>query len=106
MGQNGVGAAQQQHKVRQSGKPCHRQHHAKGQRRKKAGGGKTGGGVGVLTAQAAADNGAGAVPQHKAQSLNNGHQAGNHAHRAGGAGGDAPHKKGIGQVVDAGDQHA
>ena len=105
MGQNGFGTAQQHHEVRQGGKTDHGQHYAKGQRRKKAGGSKAGGGVGILTAQAAADDGAGAVPQHKAQRLNNGHQAGNDAHRAGSAGGDAPHKKGIGQIVDAGDQH-
>ena len=105
MGQNGFGTAQQHHKVRQGGKADHRQHYAKGQRRKKAGGSKAGGGVGILTAQAAADDGAGAVPQHKAQRLNDGHQAGNDTHRAGSAGGDAPYKKGIGQIVDAGDQH-
>lgn len=35
MGQNGFGAAQQHHKVRQGGKADHRQHYAKGQRRKK-----------------------------------------------------------------------
>ena len=105
MGQNGFGTAQQHHKVRQGGKADHRQHYAKGQRSKKAGRGKAGGGVGILTAQAAADDGAGAVPQHKAQRLYDSHQAGNDAHRAGSAGGDAPYKKGIGQIVDAGDQH-
>ena len=105
MGQNGFGTAQQHHEVRQGGKADHRQHYAKGQRGKKAGRGKAGGGVGILTAQAAADDGAGAVPQHKAQRLNDGHQAGNDTHRAGSAGGDAPYKKGIGQIVDAGDQH-
>ena len=105
MGQNGFGTAQQHHEVRQGGKTDHRQHYAKGQRSKKAGGSKAGGGVGILTAQAAADDGAGAVPQHKAQRLNDGHQAGNDTHRAGSAGGDAPYKKGIGQIVDAGDQH-
>ena len=105
MGQNSIGAAQQHHKVRQGGKAGHRQHYAKGQCRKKAGGSKAGGGVGILTAQAAADDGAGAVPQHKAKRLNNGHQAGNDTHRTGSAGGDAPYKKGIGQIVDAGDQH-
>ena len=61
--------------------------------------------INLTAAQAAADDGARAVPQHKAQRLNDGHQAGNDAHRAGSAGGDAPHKKGIGQIVDAGDQH-
>ena len=105
MGQNGLGAAQQHHKVRQGGKAGHRQHYAKGQRRKKAGGSKAGGGVGILTAQAAADDGAGAVPQHKAKRLNNGHQAGNDAYRAGSTGGDLAHKKGVGQIVNAGDQH-
>ena len=105
VGQNGIGAAQQHHKVRQGGKTSHCQHYAKGQRRKKAGGSKAGGGVGILTAQAAADDGAGAVPQHKAQRLYDCHQAGNDAHRTGSAGGDAPYKKGIGQIVDAGDQH-
>ena len=48
---------------------------------------------------------AGAVAQHKAQRLDDGHQAGNDTHRAGSAGGDAPYKKGIGQIVDAGDEH-
>ena len=105
MGQNGLGAAQQHHEVRQGGKAGHCQHYAKGQRRKKAGRGKAGGGVGILTAQAAADDGARAVPQHKAQRLYNSHQTGNDAHRTGSAGGDAPYKKGIGQIVDAGDQH-
>ena len=81
MGQNGLGAAQQHHEVRQGGKADHCQHYAKGQRRKKAGGSKAGG------------------------SVNDGHQAGNDAHRAGSTGGDAPHKKGIGQIVDAGNQH-
>ena len=56
--------------------------------------------------KAAADDGAGAVAQCKAKRLNNGHQAGNNAHRTGSAGGDLAHKKGIGQIVDAGDEHA
>ena len=105
MGQDGFGAAQQHHEVRQGGKADYRQHYAKGKCRKKAGGSKAGGGVGILTAQAAADDGAGAVPQHKAQRLYDGHQAGNDAHRAGSAGGDVAYKKGIRQIIDAGDQH-
>ena len=105
VGQNGLGAAQQHHEIRQCRKADHCQHHAEGQRCEKAGGGKAGGGVGVLTAQAAADNGAGAVPQHEAQRLDDGHQAGNNAHRARSAGGDLTHKKGISQIVNAGDQH-
>ena len=50
MGQDGLGAAQQHHEVRQGGKADHCQHYAKGQCRKKAGGSKAGGGVGILTA--------------------------------------------------------
>ena len=105
VGQNGGRAAQQHHEAGQGRKADDGQHHADGQCRKKAGGSKTGGGLGVAAAQAAADDGAGAVAQREAQRLNDGHQAGNDAHRAGSAGGDAPHKKGIGQIVDAGDQH-
>ena len=37
--------------------------------------------------------------------LDNGHQAGNDAHRARSAGGKLADKKRIGQVVDAGDEH-
>ena len=105
VGQNGLGAAQQHHEAGQSGKAHNGQHHASGQSSKKAGGSKAGGGIGVPAAKAAADDGAGAVAQCKAKRLNNGHQAGNNAHRTGSAGGDLAHKKGIGQVVDAGDEH-
>ena len=79
--------------------------HAKHQSREKAGGRKPGGGGGVAAAQAAADDGAGPVAQHKAQRLDDGHQAGNNAHGTGRTGGDLAHKKGVGQIVDAGDQH-
>ena len=106
VGQDGLGAAQQQHEVGQRGKADEGQHHTNGQRREKAGGSEPGGCFGVPAAQTAADDGAGAVAQRKAQSLNNGHQAGNDAYRAGSAGGDLAHKKGVGQIVDAGDQHA
>ena len=105
VGQNGLGAAQQHHEAGQSGKAHNGQHHANGQSSKKAGGSKAGGGISVPAAKAAADDGAGAVAQRKAKRLNNGHQAGNNAHRTGSAGGDLAHKKGIGQVVDAGDEH-
>ena len=106
VGQDGGRAAQQHHEAGQGRKADDGQHHADGQCRKKAGGSKTGGGLGVAAAQAAADDGAGPVAQHKAQRLENGHQAGNDAHRTGCAGGDLAHKKGVGQIVDAGDEHA
>ena len=106
VGQDGLGAAQQQHEVGQRGKADEGQHHTNGQRREKAGGSEPGGCFGVPAAQTAADDSTGAVAQRKAQSLNNGHQAGNDAYRAGSAGGDLAHKKGVGQIVDAGDQHA
>ena len=105
VGQDGLGAAQQHHEVGQGAKARHGQHHAKHQSREKAGGRKPGGGGGVAAAQAAADDGAGPVAQHKAQRLDDGHQAGNNAHGTGRTGGDLAHKKGVGQIVDAGDQH-
>ena len=105
VGQDGLGAAQQHHEVGQGAKARHGQHHAKHQSREKAGGRKPGGGGGVAAAQAAADDGAGPVAQHKAQRLDDGHQAGNNAHGTGRTGGDLAHKKGVGQIVNAGDQH-
>ena len=105
MGQDGLGAAQQHHKIGQGEQACRCDDAAEHQRCEEAGGSKPGGSIGVLAAQAAADDAAGAVAQHEAQRLENGHQAGNDTHRAGSAGGDAPYKKGIGQIVDAGDQH-
>ena len=106
MGQDGLGAAQQHHKIGQGEQACHCDDAAEHQRREEAGGSKPGGGIGVLAAQAAADDAAGAVAQHEAQRLDNGHQAGNDAHCTGCAGGDLAHKKGVGQIVDAGDEHA
>ena len=106
MGQDGLGAAQQHHKIGQGEQARHCDDTAEHQRREEAGGSKPGGSIGVLAAQAAADDAAGAVAQHEAQRLENGHQAGNDAHRAGCAGGDLAHKKGVGQIIDAGDEHA
>ena len=106
MGQDGLGAAQQHHKIGQGEQACRCDDAAEHQRCEEAGGSKPGGGIGVLAAQAAADDAARAVAQHEAQRLENGHQAGNDAHRTGCAGGDLAHKKGIGQIVDAGDEHA
>ena len=62
--------------------------------------------MGVLTAEAAADDAARAVAQHEAEGLNNGHQARHDAHRARRAGGQLAYKEGVGQIVDAGDEHA
>ena len=106
VGQDRLGAAQQHHEIGQGGKAAQGQNDAESQRREKAGGGKFCGGVGILAAQAAADDAAGTVAQHKAQRLDDGHQAGDHAYRARCAGGQLPYEKGISQVVDAGDEHA
>ena len=105
VGQDGVRAAQQHHKAGQGGKAAHGQHGTHRHGREKAGGGKFGGRVGILIAQAAADDATGPVAEHEAQCLDNGHQAGNDAHRARSAGGKLADKKRIGQVVDAGDEH-
>ena len=61
--------------------------------------------MGVLTAEAAADDAARAVAQHEAEGLNDGHQARHDAHRARRAGGQLAYKEGVGQIVDAGDEH-
>ena len=105
VGQDGVGAAQQHHEAGQGGKADSRQHDAEDQRREKAGGGELGGGAGVLIAEAAADDSACAMAQHEAEGLNDGHEAGHDAHRARRAGGQLAHKEGVGQIVDAGDEH-
>ena len=105
MGQDGVGAAQQHHEVGQGSETENGQHCAEGQRREEAGGGELCGRMGVLTAEAAADDAARAVAQHEAEGLNDGHQARHDAHRARRAGGQLAHKEGVGQIVDAGDEH-
>ncbi len=105
VGQDGVGAAQQHHEAGQGGKAAHGQHGTHRHGREEAGGGELCGGMGVLTAEAAADDAARAVAQHEAEGLNNGHQAGHDAHRARRAGGQLAHKEGVGQIVDAGDEH-
>ena len=102
----GMGAAQQHHEIRQGQQADDGNDAAEHQRREEAGGSEPGGSLGVLAAEAAADDAAGTVAQHEAQCLDDGHQAGNNAHGTGGAGGDLPHKEGIRQIVDAGDQHA
>jgi hypothetical protein len=105
VGQDGVGAAQQHHEVGQGSETENGQHCAEGQRREEAGGGELCGRMGVLTAEAAADDAARAVAQHEAEGLNDGHQARHDAHRARRAGGQLAHKEGVGQIVDAGDEH-
>ena len=105
MGQDGLGAAQQHHKIGQGEQACRCDDAAEHQRREEAGGSKPGGSIGVLAAQAAADDAARAVAQHEAEGLNDGHQARHDAHRARRAGGQLAHKEGVGQIVDAGDEH-
>ncbi len=61
--------------------------------------------MGVLTAETAADDAARAVAQHEAEGLNDGHQARHDTHRARCAGGQLAYKEGVGQIVDAGDEH-
>ena len=106
VGQDGVGAAQQHHEAGQGGEADARPAlMPKASAVKKLVGGELGGGVSVLTAEAAADDAARAVAQHEAEGLNDGHQAGHDAHRARRAGGQLAHKEGVGQIVDAGDEH-
>jgi len=103
--QDGLGAAQQHHEVGQGSEADSGKDQAEGQRCEEAGGREPGGSLGVLAAEAPADDAARAVAQHKAQRLNDGHQAGNDPHRAGRAGGDLADEEGVSQVIDAGDEH-
>ena len=103
--QNGLGAAQQIHQRRQEQEAEDADHRAHQKSQKEAGGGKSRGAVHVVLPQAAGDVAARAVAEHKAEGLENRHQAEDDADGAGGALAQLADKVGVGHIIDAGNQH-
>ena len=105
VGQDRLGAAQHHHEMGQGHKTGDGEDQTEQQGGEEAGRSKPGSGFCVLAAKAPADDASGTVAQHKTQSLDDSHQAGNNADRTGRAGGDLTDEEGIRQIVDAGDEH-
>ena len=106
IGENGVGAAEQVHEGREEKKSHRADDQPQGQREEEARGGIAGGAVGVVLSQAAGDVAAGAVAEHEAECLEDGHEAVDNADGARGALAQLADKVGVGHVVDVGDEHA
>ena len=85
--------------------PQHTHTRAADQGREKARRGQLIGPLGVLAAQGLGNAGPRALTEEEAQGLDDGHDGEADTHRAGGGGGDHADEKGIGHVVDRGDEH-
>lgn len=105
-GQDGGGGPEQVHEGIHPQPPQHREAEAEGDGGVKGGGGIAAGGVGVLRAEAAADQAARPHAEGEAHRLDHRHDAEDDAHCPRGAGAQLADKIGVGHVVDGGDQHA